>query len=183
MEPSSELKRISSSIKSPQIIDVQPNITVQHPQSNSLNEAYVEQDHPHARGLTVENAQTSDNDDDDDDSTTSTLKQYESQLMNNPPMLSAPPPSPSSRDLSHTWTRQRNKNSVRTGTGALVNRKNTKHQRPSCRLKRDGDDSDSELTLTETQSREDGKKESSHRGSFSFVLPNDRLLSRFGSSS
>ncbi|CAF1559611.1 unnamed protein product, partial [Adineta steineri] len=67
--------------------------------------------------------------------------------MNNLPVLSAPPSSPS----NPMWKKSRNKNSIRTGTGTLVTRKN---HRPSGRLKNYGDDSDSELTVTETQSKE-----------------------------
>jgi hypothetical protein len=70
--------------------------------------------------------------------------------MNHSPALLAPPPSP----LNHLQKKQRNKNSIGT---ALVTRKNTKYHRPSSRIENYDDDSDSELTITETQSREYGK--------------------------
>jgi len=69
--------------------------------------------------------------------------------MNHSPALLAPPPSP----LNHL----RNKNSIRTDKTVLVTRKNTKYHRPSSRLENYDEDSDSELTITETQSREGGK--------------------------
>jgi hypothetical protein len=78
--------------------------------------------------------------------------------MKNLPNSSTPPPSPSSKELNRIWKKQRNKYSIRTATAALVNRKNSKILRPPGRLKNYGDDSDSETTTTETQSKEDGKK-------------------------
>jgi len=73
--------------------------------------------------------------------------------MNHSPALVAPPPSP----LNHLRKKERNKNSIQTDKTAVVSRKNTKYHRPSSRLENYEDDSDSELTITETQSREDGK--------------------------
>ncbi|CAF4358496.1 unnamed protein product, partial [Adineta steineri] len=70
VEPTNEVKRITSplSIKSQQIIDLQPNITVQYQRLNSpiikdpLNEAYIDRDHIHTQLLTVERTHTNDND-------------------------------------------------------------------------------------------------------------------------
>ncbi|CAF1227052.1 unnamed protein product [Adineta steineri] len=147
VEPTNEVKRITSppsSIKSQQIIDLQPNITVQYQRLNSpiikdpLNEAYLDRDHIHTQLLTVERTHTNDNDN---------ISASKQDAMNNLPILSAPPSSPS----NPMWKKSRNKNPIRTGTGTLVTRKN---HRPSGRLKNYGDDSDSELTVTETQSKE-----------------------------
>ncbi|CAF1374203.1 unnamed protein product, partial [Adineta steineri] len=134
VEPTNEVKRITSPspIKSQQIIDLQPNITVQYQRLNSpiikdpLNEAYIDRDHIHTQLLTVERTHKNDNDN------ISASKQQD--LMYNPPILSAPPSSPS----NPMWKKSRNKNSIRTGTGTLVTRKN---HRPSGRLKNYGDDS------------------------------------------
>lgn len=170
VEPTNTLKRLSSPIKSQQIIDVQPNIIVQHQRSTSrltsesntlqsttkdpLNEAYIERDHLRTQTLNVESTHINNGND-----STSTLKQYENQQnkMKNLPNLSTPPPSPSSRELGRAWKKPRYKYSIRTATAALVTRKNSKNHRPPGRLKNYGDDSESETTATENQSKEDGK--------------------------
>ena len=185
VEPTNTLKRTTSPIKPQQIIDVQPNIIVQHPRTISrpitashvlqtatspppppptttpvpikdpLNEAYIERDNNNRlQNHHVENTQTN-----NDNDSTSTLKQYENQRekMKNQP--SSPPPSPSSKELTRAWKKQRNRYSIRAATAALVTRKNSaKGQRPPARLKNYNDDSDSSTTATETQSKEDGRK-------------------------
>ncbi|CAF4348203.1 unnamed protein product [Rotaria sp. Silwood2] len=172
VEPTNTTKRISSSIKAQQIIDVQPTIIVQHQRPTSstsrpnsaaniilpsttkdpLNEAYIERDK-----LTVENVKNNNNNNNND--STSTLKQYENQQekIRNLPNSSTPPPSPSNKESNHLWRKQRNKYSIKTNATTLINRKNTKTIRPPARLKNyDSDsDSDSETTATETQSKED----------------------------
>jgi hypothetical protein len=162
---------MSSPLKSQQIVDVQPNIIVQHqrptPRPTSavnilhpstttkdpLNEAYIEREHARAQLLNVESTHTN-----NDNDSTSTLKQYENQQekMKNAPNSSTPPPSPSSKELNRAWRKQRNKYSIRSATAALVSRRNSKNHRPPGRLKNYGDDSDSESTATETQSKDDG---------------------------
>ncbi len=118
-----------------------------------MNEAYIERENVRAQLFNVENTQTNNGND-----STSTLKQYESQQekMKNLPNSSTPPPSPSSKELTRAWKKQRNKYSIRAATAALVSRKNSKNHRPPGRLKNYGDDSDSESTATETQSKEEG---------------------------
>jgi hypothetical protein len=167
VEPTNTLKRTSSPIKSSQIIDVQPNIIVQHQRPTSrpnsaaniltkdpLNEAYIERDNTRTHLLNVESRHTN-----NDNDSTSTLKQYENQQKGNknPPNLSTPPPSPSSKELNRIWKKQRNKYSFRSATAGIVTRRNTKNHRPPGRLKNYGDDSESETTATETPSREEGK--------------------------
>ncbi len=118
-----------------------------------MNDAYIERDHIRTQVVNVESTHTNNGND-----STSTLKQYENhqERMNNLPKLSTPPPSPSSKEFNHAWKKQRNKYSIRAATAALVTRKISKNQRPPGRLKNYGDDSDSETTATETQSKEDG---------------------------
>jgi len=76
VEPTNTLKRLSSPIKSQQIVDVQPNIIVQHQRPTSrlnsganillpssttkdpLNEAYIERDNLRVQVLTTENTHT-----------------------------------------------------------------------------------------------------------------------------
>ncbi|UJR13589.1 hypothetical protein I4U23_000602 [Adineta vaga] len=140
-------KRISSSSrKSLQIIDVQPNVTMEHQPSNSppptprrlitrknsFNEIHLERNHIHEQGLT---------------NSTSTLKQEDTSNGQN---LLVPPSSPASRDLNN-----HNDNPFRMNSEILVNRRNSKHHRPSTRLKNYDDESESELTVTETQSKDD----------------------------
>ncbi len=170
VEPTNTLKRTPSPIKSQQIVDVQPNIIVQHHRPTSrlntetniihptttkdpLNEAYIERDYVRAQVINVESTNTN-----NDNDSTSTLKQYEHQHegMRHPPNSSTPPPSPSSKELNRLWKKQRNKYSIRTATAALVTRKNSKNRRPPGRLKNYGDDSESESTATETPSKDDG---------------------------
>jgi hypothetical protein len=167
VEPTSTLKRTPSPIKHQQIVDVQPNIIVQHQRSTSrtssaanivhpsttkdpLNDAYIERDNIRSQMINVESTHTN-----NDNDSTSTLKQYENhqEIMRN---SSTPPPSPSSRELNRLWKKQRNKYSIRTATAAYVTRKNSRNQRPPGRLKNYGDDSESESTATETPSRDDG---------------------------
>ena len=116
-----------------------------------MNEAYIERENVRAQLLNVENTHTNND-------STSTLKQYENrqEKMKNAPNSLTPPPSPSSKELHRAWKKQRNKYSIRAATAALVSRKNSKSHRPPGRLKNYGDDSDSESTPTETQSKEDG---------------------------
>ena len=176
VEPSNTFKRLSSPIKSQQIVDVQPNIIVQHqrpisrPNSSAniyqpsiitkdpLNEAYIERDSTGVQILNVESTHTN-----NDNDSTSTLKHYENHQdkMKNLPNSSTPPPSPSSKELNRIWKKQRNKYSIRTATGCFSTTRVEKtvkiQRRPPGRLKNYGDDSDSETTTTETQSKEDGK--------------------------
>ena len=186
MEPTNTLKRISSPIKSQQIVDVQPNIIVQHQRSTSrpssvanipppsttakdpLNEAYIERDHVRAQLLNVESAHTN-----NDNDSTSTLKQYENQQekMRNAPNASTPPPSPSSKELNRVLKKQRNKYSIRAATAALVSRRSSKNHRPPGRLKNYGDDSDSESTPTETQSKDEGTSKLIFISKRNFVFP------------
>jgi hypothetical protein len=83
---------------------------------------------------------------------------------------STPPPSPSSKELNRVWKKQRNKYSIRTATAALVTQKNSQNHRPPSRLKNYGDDSDSETTATETQSKEDGKYSSYFNMKLNFLF-------------
>lgn len=177
VEPTSTLKRPTSTIKSPQIIDVQPTVIVQHqrPTSSSsrpnsaatvllpttnkdpLNEAYIDRNNNRAQVLIVESTNTNTNDND----STSTLKQHENQQerTKNPPHSTTPPPSPSNKEFNRLWRRQRNKHSFKVMTAAVTARKNPKSHRPPARLKNYGDDSDSETTATETNSKDEGKFE------------------------
>jgi hypothetical protein len=169
VEPTNTFKRTSSPVRHQQIIDVQPNITVQHqrpPSSRSnsaantllpstkehLNEAYIERDHTSAQLLTIESTYTY-----NDNDSTSTLKQYDNQQERKQnPSTSTPPPSPVTQELSRIWKKQRNKYSIKSTTAATPGRKTTRSSRPPGRLKNYEDESDSETTATETQSKDEG---------------------------
>lgn len=182
VEPTNTLKRSTSSMKPQQIVDIQPTIIVQHQRPSSsisrpnsaaniltsstttttttkdpLNEAYIDRDNIRSQVLTVDS--NNDNNNNNANDSTSTLKQYENQKerMNNPQNASTPPPSPSNKESNRLWKRQRNKYSTKINAAGLVARKNSKQNRPPARLKNYEEDSDSETTATETQSREDGK--------------------------
>jgi len=160
VEPKTRFKRTSSPIKHQQIVDVQPNIIVQHQRStlgtnsttnivhsstqDPLNEAYIE------RTNSGVNTYTNNNND-----SSSTLKQYESQQERKKNSLT-PPPSPVTQELNRFWKKQRNRYSTRSMTANLADRKTSKTHRPPGRLKNYEDESNSETTATETQSKDEG---------------------------
>ncbi|CAF3879730.1 unnamed protein product [Rotaria sp. Silwood1] len=174
VEPTNTIKRISSTAKSQQIVDVQPTIIVQHQRPTSstsrpnsaanliqppppstttitkdpLNEAYIERDNNRPQILTVETINNNDS--------TSTLKQYENkqERISNLPNSLTPPPSPSNKESNRLWRKQRNKYSIKPNPTNIINRKISKTNRPPARLKNYDSDSDSETTATETQSKE-----------------------------
>jgi hypothetical protein len=163
VEPISTFKRPSSPVKHQQIIDIQPNIIVQHQRATSkpdsesnirvsstklpLSEVYVEQDNNGAQISNIETMYANNAND-----TGSTIKQYVNEQQGRRGSLSSPP-SPVTEELNRIW---RNKHSMRSPTTSQVVRKNTKTNRPPGRLKNYEDESDSESTATETPSREDG---------------------------
>jgi len=163
VEPIGTFKRPSSPVKHQQIIDIQPNIIVQHQRATSkpdseanirvsstklpLSEVYVEQDNNGAQLSNIESMHTNNAND-----TGSTIKQYVNEQQGRRGSLPSPP-SPVTEELNRVW---RNKYSMRSPTTSQVVRKNTKTNRPPGRLKNYEDESDSESTATETPSREDG---------------------------
>jgi hypothetical protein len=98
--------------------------------------------------MTIESTQTNND-------TSSTLKQYENQYETNQ-NLRTPPPSPTTRELNRVWKKQKNKGSTRPTTVGLTTRKILKPNRPPGRLKNYGDETDTETTATETQSKDEG---------------------------
>ncbi|CAF0788318.1 unnamed protein product [Adineta steineri] len=165
VEPIGTFKRLSSPVKHQQIIDIHPNVIVQHqrPASRSdldgntrlsatkraLDEAYVERENTGAQLLNFQNTHTN-----NDNDSASTLKAYVDQ-QHERKTSGASPPSPATRELNRIWKKQRNKYSIRSPPTSLAIRKNTKPHRPPGRLKNYEDESDSETTATETQSREE----------------------------
>lgn len=167
VNPTNTLKRISSPVKSSQVVDIQPNVIVQHQRPASrpnsaantlassnkdpLNDAYIERDNARANPIHVANR---------DDDSTPTLKKYENAAENARATAAArvntPPPSPSTKELTRLLKKQRNKYSIKTATAAIVTRRGNKNHRPPGRLKNYDDDSESGSTATETQSRDDG---------------------------
>ena len=154
VNPTNTLKRTSSPLKNPQVVDVQPTVIVQHQPPPSaansrdpLNEAYLNREND----------------------SSSTLKQYDPQQQERnrlPPTSTSntsPPASPSAKELNRVWKKPKHKYSFRTATAAIVTRRKDQqqqqNQRPPGRLKNYGDDSESESTATETQSPEDGRNE------------------------
>ncbi len=166
VEPKNTFKRTSSPIKHQQIVDVQPNIIVQHQRStlgpnstkniilsstkDPLNEAYLERENTGVQLLsTVDTHSNNDND------SSSTLKQYELDYERRK-NSTTPPPSPVTQELNHIWKRHSNKYSIRSQTSSLTGRKTSRTNRPPGRLKNYGDESNSETTATETQSKDEG---------------------------
>ena len=165
-EPTNTFERILSPVKHRQIIDVQPNITVEYQRStskpstvsntllrtteNPLNDGYIGEDNTDTQILTIESIHTIMNND-----SSSTLKQYSTQQERSKHLIT-PPSSPATHELNRIWEKQENK-SLKSRTTALTNRKNTKLNRPPCRLKNYGDKSDSDTTATETQNQDVGK--------------------------
>lgn len=166
VEPKNTFRRISSPVKHQQIVDVQPNIIVQHQRSalgsNSLvnlvqsstkdpfNEAYLERENTGLPLLTTVNThRTNDND------TTLTLKQSENQHERRKTSMT-PPPSPATQELNRIWKKQKGKYPIRSATLNLTGRKNSKGNRPPGRLKNYEDETNSETTATETQSKDGG---------------------------
>lgn len=166
VEPKNTFRRISSPIKHQQIVDVQPDIIVQHQRStfgsnsltnlaqqsakDQLNEAYIERENNGAQLLTNVNTHMTNNND-----STSTLKQSDSQHEKRKTSMT-PPSSPVTQELNRIWKKQRNKYPIRPTIVNLTGRKNSKTNRPSGRLKNYEDGSNSETTATETQSKDDG---------------------------
>jgi hypothetical protein len=99
--------------------------------------------------MTIESTQTNND-------TSSTLKQYENQYETNQNSRTPPPPSPTTRELNRVWKKQKNKGSTRPTTVGLTTRKILKPNRPPGRLKNYGDETDTETTATETQSKDEG---------------------------
>jgi hypothetical protein len=147
-------------------MDVQPNIIVQHQRStlgpnsttnialsstkDPLNEAYIERDNTGAQLLTTMDTQTN-----NDNDSTSTLKQYDTDHERKTNTLT-PPPSPATQELNRIWKKQRNKYPLRSMAAILTGRRPSKTNRPPGRLKNYDDESGSETTATETQSKDDG---------------------------
>lgn len=164
VEPTDTFKGTTSPTQSQQLVDVQPNIIVQHRrttiQTNStaaslqpstqdpLNEAYIERDNTDGQQLTTQNARTNINED-----STSTVKHFVDQGENNVKTMT-PPPSPATQELNRIWKKQ--KQPVTSTIPTLINHKHPKAHRPSCRLKNYDDDSDSETTAAGTQSKDEG---------------------------
>jgi hypothetical protein len=67
-----------------------------------------------------------------------------------------PPPSPVTQELNHIWKRHRNKYSIRSPASSLIGRKTSRTNRPPGRLKNYRDESNSETTATENQSKDEG---------------------------
>ncbi|CAF0840307.1 unnamed protein product [Rotaria sordida] len=162
VEPIDTFKRILSPNHHQQIVDVQPNIIVQHRRStpqiysatnirqptkdDPLNEAYVERDNTGVQLLTIGSTNTNMNND-----STSTLKRYTNQQATHNNSIT-PPSSPTTQELNNIWRKQKNKHSTTFTRAASGIRQHRKTHRPSCRLKHYGEGSDSETTATEIQS-------------------------------
>ncbi len=166
VEPANTFKRTASPIRHQQIADVHPNLIVQHqrptlaPNSTAnnvlstvkdpFNEAYIDRDNIGAQLLTTVNTHTN-----NDNDSTSTLKYYENQEERRESLIT-PPPSPITQELNRVWKNGRHKYSIRSTTSSLVDYKTSKPHRPPGRLKNYEDESGTETTATETQSKDDG---------------------------
>lgn len=167
VNPTNTLKRNSSPLKNPQVVDVQPAVIVQHQRPNSAAHAPA----PSSKDPLNDAYLNRDND------STSTLKQYDNQPEKNQGQGTnsnpSPPASPSAKELNRVWKKPKHKYSFRTATAAIVTRRQhpqQHNQRPPGRLKNYGDESESDSTATETQSPEDGKWSERERNNFSIVL-------------
>ncbi|CAF1054645.1 unnamed protein product [Adineta ricciae] len=165
VEPIGTFKRPSSPVKSQQVIDIRPNVVVQHQRSTSksdfdannryssakhpLSNGHVERNHINGEYQSQENTPTN-----NETESTSTLKRYIEQEREGRTSLVSPP-SPVTQELNRIWKKQRNRFVIRSPAGSLSHRKSSKTHRPSGRLKNYDDESDSETTATETQSREE----------------------------
>ncbi|UJR33689.1 hypothetical protein I4U23_021118 [Adineta vaga] len=161
VEPINTFKRPASPVKAQQVIDIHPNVIVQHqrPTSGSdfnannrrssgkhlLENIYSERDDLGSQYFSKETTQTEN---------TSTSKQYMNQQQRSKSSLTSPP-SPATQELNRIWKKQRNRFVIRSSSGSLSNRKSSKAHRPPGRLKNYDDESDSETTATETHSREE----------------------------
>lgn len=170
VEPVDTLKRASSSTQNRKIT---PETT---PMSNNvlsssgdpLNEAYIERDNTGAQMLSAESTQAIVNND-----TESTPRQQKNQQENNKSSITPSSSSPVTQELNNIWRKRRNKHPPTSNRRESPNRQNGRIHRPSCRLKNYGEGSDSETTLTATQSKNEGmlknKQTANHRtNSFEF---------------
>ena len=161
IESHNDMRRISASRKSPQVIDVQPNVTMEQQPSYSppptpchsvRTKDSTKPVHSNEQGLTHGRTHTHLNDKD----SVSAINQEDTS---NRLLLLVPPSSPASRDLnSHTDRSRRNENPLRASSETLIDRKNVRDDRPTSRLNLYDDESDSEITVTEIPSKDYGKK-------------------------
>jgi hypothetical protein len=125
----------------------------------------MERDNTGAHLMTIESTQTNND-------SSSTLKQYENQHGRNKNSRT-PPSSPVTQEVNRVWKKQKNKCSFHPTTVTSSMRKITKPNRPPGRLKNYGDETDTETTATETQSKDEGMLrtniESDQKNSFEFA--------------
>ena len=157
VEPTETFKRVSSPHKQSNLADIKPNLIIQHqrPSSSSsyrpssaekmlgtnnddhLNDAYVDRNEPLTYLPLRQN---------DPDETQSTLNQNENQHE-----LTLTSSSPVTEELEQVLKKSIHKYSISSAANAAQNHK--RNRRPPGRLKNYHDESDSELTATDIQSK------------------------------
>ncbi|CAF1594563.1 unnamed protein product [Rotaria magnacalcarata] len=152
VEPVDTPKRVSSPVQSRRSTSQTTSTThnVLSSSGDPLNDAYIDRDNTGAHVLTTENKQTTMNNDYSSMPKQNTNQQIKKQNS------STPPSSPTTQELNNIWQKQKDKYPITSARATSANRQNRRPHRPSCRLKNYGDESESETTLTRTQSRDDG---------------------------
>lgn len=163
VEPTDTFKRVSSPVKHHQITDIQPNVTVQHQRhgpssivgsqitdnvlstgtNDPLNNAYIERSNPATHLKTTDNSsKAKQNGIHPNDKN---KKSSESTITS---------PSLTAEESDDFWKNPPQRYSVASASAAAANgRQRVVDHRPPGRLKNYEDESDSETTATETQSK------------------------------
>jgi len=164
VEPTDTFKRTSSPVKHQHIVDVQPNIIVQHQRStqgttaaNPLNDVYIERENTGIHLLSTLNAgmNSNNNNNNNNNNDDENLRKKKKTLM-------APPSSPTAQEINRIWKKSRHKYSFQAINSNGTSRKTARGRRPPGRLKNYGDESDTETTATETQSKDEGSCKDKH---------------------
>ncbi|CAF1477957.1 unnamed protein product [Adineta ricciae] len=141
IESHNDMRRTSTSRKSPQVIDVQPNVTMEQQPSHSppptpcrsvRTKDSTKPVHPNEQGLTHGRTHTHLNDND----SVSAMNQENTS--------------------NRLFLSRRNENPLRASSETLIDRKNVRGDRPTSRLNLYDDESESEITVTEIPSKDYG---------------------------
>ncbi|CAF1218830.1 unnamed protein product [Adineta ricciae] len=139
IESHNDMRRISASRKSPQVINVQPNVTMEQqpsysppptPRRSTRTKDSTKPVHSNEQGLTHGRTHTHLNDND----SVSAINQEDTS--------------------NRLFLSRRNENPLRASSETLIDRKNIRGDRPTSRLNLYDDESESEITVTEIPSKD-----------------------------